>query len=371
MTALAVTGWAVLSSRGEGAATLTAALAAGGSPEDAGVVDVTGMYPEPLPTRTGHALAAFDVRTYLGRKGTTFLDRRSALAVVACGLALTESGLCVTPESAQRVGIALGTTWGSLKSMSDYTKESLLADRPYLVDPFLFPNTVMNCAAGQAAIRYGLKGVNATLAGGPLAFLNVLAYVSNVMRCGYADAMLAGAVEEFTPHTAWATSLVNAHQHPSTAGEGAAVFVLQPAALADAVCARRDAEILSVVTGFAPGGASGGQLSRGLESCLRQALTRAAVEPRDLAMIALCGDDGARQARWDALAGVIGDAPAREVAVRRITGECQAASGAMEMAMLLAMYAEDPRLDGRPAAIVDWTDAGGVGAAVIRGWSRR
>src|SRR6185369_14219525 len=140
------------------------------------------------------------VRDLLGRKGTSSFDRRSALAVVACGQAIEASDIRVDDTNRRRIGIVLGTSLGSLKSMNDYTQETLRYDRPYLVEPLLFPNTVMNCAAGQAAIRYGLKGINATVAGCELAFLHALRYSRNAFRCEYADALLIGAVEEFTPH---------------------------------------------------------------------------------------------------------------------------------------------------------------------------
>jgi 3-oxoacyl-[acyl-carrier-protein] synthase II len=330
------------------------------------------MYVERLPSLQAHALVDFNIKQLLGRKGTTFLDRRCALALVACDQAIEDSGINVDDENRHRVGIALGTTWGSMKSMCDYTRDTLTEERPYLVNPILFPNTVMNCAAGQAAIRYGLKGVNATLAGDQIAFLSVLRYVANVLRCSYADVILAGAVDEFTPHAAWATHLAASTETPLTAGEGAGVFVIQRRS--DATCAGRhfDAEVLSVVMGFVPGAEPSGGMTRALEGCIRSALRKANVRPEDLSAVATgeTGDDGRDRVEADALRCVLGNIPVERVPVKKALGECHAATGALQLAALLALHRDELSRDGRFSLITGWAPDGGIGAAVLRGWSR-
>lgn len=372
MTGLAVIGWGVLCSAGLGPNALAAALAHSRGSESNGGSDVSNLYAESLPSPTGHAMVDFNVRELLGRKGTSFLDRGSGLALVACGQALADSGLQVDDENRQRIGLILGTTCGSLKSMCDYTQETFVAERPYLVNPILFPNTVMNCAAGQAAIRYGLKGVNATLAGGQLAFLNSLRYAANILRRGYADVLLVGVVEEFTPHTAWATHLTKSASATINAGEGAAVFVIKRAGDDSFTGQHCDAEALSVVSGFSPGGESGGGMTAALEGCIRRALAKAQVEPKDVSLIASgeIGDKETDDSEAAALAAVFGDAPVERVFVKQAVGECQAASGGLQLGALLARHRDNPDRDGEFSLLTGVTRDGGVGAAVVRGWSR-
>ena len=224
--ALTITGYAALSRVGDGPAPLPAAA---GVPVPRGDAATAALYPQQLPAGHATAFAGFDVRGYLGRKGTSFYDRATALAVVACGQALRDAAVLVDEDTRGRVGVVLGTTLGSFKSTSDYSRETLVQERPYLVNPVLFPNTVMNCAAGQAAIRLGLRGINATITGGPLAFLNAVRYAVNAIGQGYVDTMLVGAVEEFTPHRAWAAHLLGGGTAAAPAGEGAAAFVVRAA----------------------------------------------------------------------------------------------------------------------------------------------
>ncbi len=379
---LAITGWSVLCSAGIGVDAFTGLLDAHGDGASR-APDVRGLYEDALPAATAHAFVDLNVRATLGRKNTTSLDRRTVLALIACRDALGDGGVRVDDETRHRIGVTLGTTWGSLKAMSDYTKESLLEDRPYLVEPARFPNTVMNCAAGQAAIWFGLKGVNATIAGGHLAFLNVIDYTANLLRCGYADTILAGAVEEFTPHNAWANDLTrgngtagasgsNGSNGSGLAGEAAAVFVIERADEARAAGRRIDADVLSVATGFAPGGAAGGRLRTSLAGCLRRALARAGVAPEAISVIVSsdASGDARESVEAGAVADVFGNAAPVRLAPRAIVGDCQAAMGAMQVASLLAWHRGRPARDGAVSLITGWTDDGGVGAAVVKGWNR-
>lgn len=370
MIPLAIGGWSVLSSAGIGRKSLVEPLKRG----QAGTRDygrkVDGLYQEPLPTATAHALVDFDVRQILGRKGTSALDRRSALAMVACGQALEDSGIHVDDSNKQRIGIVLGTTLGSLKSMNDYTRETLVEERPYLVNPLLFPNTVMNCAAGQAAIRYGLKGVNATLAGGDLAFMHVLRYSANLLRCSYADALLMGAVEEFTPHSAWATRLTKAAGAELPAGEGAAVFVTHQNGGGND--GKLDGEILSVTTGFTPCSEGSAGIARALEHAIRRTLADANISTADVTFIATAETGSAEEdcVEKQALTAIFGSQMPHRIAVKKLLGECHAATGALQLAALLTLHQENPDLDGRISLICSWMPDGGVGAAVLRGRSR-
>jgi 3-oxoacyl-[acyl-carrier-protein] synthase II len=353
---LAVTGWSVLCSAGIGVDAFSAALA-----DDRGgeghTHDVSALYDGALPLPTAHALPDLDVRKILGRKGTTTLDRRTALALIACRDALRDGRVRIDDETRSRVGVTLGTTWGSLKAMSDYTKETLLEDRPYVVEPARFPNTVMNCAAGQAAIWFHLKGVNATIAGGNLAFLNVLEYTANVLKHGYADTMLAGVVEEFTPHTAWASHLTRDVASRTAAGEAAGVFVVKRAERARDAGRAIDAEVLSVATGFAPGGRSGGRLCDTLERSVRRALARAGVDPAEVSLVATSDDaaSGAEDIEGTMLTRVFGDSPPERIAPKRWFGDCQAAIGGLQMGAILV----------RPHRHA----AGGGGVSLVSGWT--
>jgi 3-oxoacyl-[acyl-carrier-protein] synthase II len=374
MTAtLAITGWGVASPIGFGADEFAAGIAAGRD----GRTDVSEMFDdEPLPRPDAFAMTGFRAKDHLGRKGTTFLDRSTALAMVACGQAMADAGLEIDDDNTERTGLALGTTAGSVRSTSDYSKATFVEDKPYMINPLIFPNAVMNGAAGQSAIRYRLRGVNATLAGGPVAVLTALRYARSLIALDRVDTLLVGATEEFGPQVAWANEFaMREHGGDLPAGEGAAIFVVEDAAKVRAAGRTPDAEVLAVeVATHLPADENDPDVdfSPALAGCLRRALERAGCAPGDVHAVA-SAENGmpAKDAYEDrAITEVLGTTP-RRIRVKRQTGEALSASNALQLAALLSVHRGEESLDGAVSVLTSHTPDGVVGAAVLRGWSGR
>src|SRR5712691_2258998 len=240
---LAISGWGVISAIGIGPEAFGAALRAG----QCGCKRVEGGADGALPTDLACTVPEFEPARFLGPKGTRVMDRTTGLAVAATGMALAHSGVTITRENEDRVGMVLGTSNGSMRSTFEYTRETLGPGKPYLVSPELFPNTVMNCAAGQCAIWHNLKALNPTISGGRLAGVLALRYARRMLRSGYADLVLAGAVEEFCPELAWGSFLATASRTSDRAvlGEGAAIFALESRQAAEAAGRTPRAEVLA------------------------------------------------------------------------------------------------------------------------------
>ncbi len=362
MTGIVIAGWSAVTSAGIGVDAVRArvgraAVAAGPVPG----VALTGFCGEALPQPDGHLFAGLDVRAELGRKGTSSYDRATGLAVVCAQDALREASLAVTGSAAGRVGVALGTSMGSFRSTSDYSRETLTQHKPYLVNPVLFPNTVMNGAAGQVAIRFGLRGVNATIAGGALAFVNALRYACGVIDSGYADVMLTGAVEEFSPHRAWAQHLAG-RAAPAGMGEAAGLFVLAGPQAPDSLRDRPRGRVLGVATGFGPGGPA--DAARALTGCVRRVLRQADVAAVDVTAVLTTEAAPTDRREYDAAVAALGTAP-RRVTPAAMFGDCDAATSALGLAVLLA------RGDGEGTAALGLLTAlgpdGAVGAALVEG----
>ena len=360
MSGLVITGSGVVSAAGVGLDAVADVLAR----DEPALAEVADLYPGvPLPDPLGHANRDFDPRALLGRKGTTFMDRATAMAVVACGQALEDGQVAVDDTTRHRIGIALGTTTGSLRSSSDYSRETMVQERPYLVNPMLFPNTIMNCAAGQCAIRYGLRGVNSTVAGGRTGFLGALRYAANSLRRGYADVMLVGAAEEFTPHAAWAHHRLGRVGLP---GEASAVFVLQTTGSASG--GEPLVEVVSVVSAFRPGGGPVGPAAM-LAAVVRRALDRAQLRTHDVGMFAggEVPDAGGDEVEAEVVARVFGPSGVDRLRIRHLLGDCGAATGALHLAAFLARVRAGEDADRPVAVLANWSPDGSVAAAVVKG----
>ncbi|MFI8894973.1 beta-ketoacyl synthase N-terminal-like domain-containing protein [Streptomyces paradoxus] len=327
---------------------------------------VTGLGAEhgTTPDGVGCLVPAFDVRAVLGKKGTRSMDRVTGLAVTAAGALLDEAERNRAVGTGEGAAFALGTTTGSAQSMMDFTRDSLTGEQPFFVDPARFPNTVMNCAAGQSAIWYQLKGPNATIAGGRTAGLHALNYARRLLASGRARTVLCGAAEEFSPARAW----LEHHSGDGTRGttpplgEGCAMLLVEPHAPDDPAQPVL-AEILAVELGVV----LDGDPRPALVACLRSALRRTGVEPDRVAAVARSGAPGPHgAAEADAVREVLGAVEPADLTPTGLIGDTGAAAAAFQAAALLSYTADRPgESAGRIGLITSVDRTGTVGCALL------
>jgi 3-oxoacyl-[acyl-carrier-protein] synthase II len=366
-----ITGVGVVSPLGESLAELHEALCGGRT----AVAEIESFERDGLPSRLGAALPAFDERRHFGDRNFRPLDRTGRLAAAAAGLALADAGWPPPAERAAafaaaglpggEVGLVLGTTFGSVHTISEFDRRALTAGPSY-VKPLDFANSVINAAAGQTAIWHALLGVNSTLSGGPSVGLTALAYAADLVATGRADVLLAGGAEELcyesflgyartgrtAGHGGGAPCAVpfDARRNGFAPGEGAALLVLE----AEEVARARGARVLAVVAGhgsaFDP---SRGRDEAGAATAVARAaaaaLADAGVAAADLAFVSASADGSPAGDRAEArgLAAALGRAAATlpATAVKGALGEPLGAGGAFQAAALVATLG-DGRLPG-------------------------
>lgn len=329
---------------------------------------VTGLGPEHgvTPDGVGCVVPDFDVRKVLGKKGTRSMDRVTGLAVTAAGALLDDTERNRAVGTGEGAAFALGTTTGSAQSMTDFTRDSFTSEQPFFVDPARFPNTVMNCAAGQSAIWYQLKGPNATIAGGRTAGLHALNYARRLLAAERARTVLCGAAEEFSQTRAWlehrsAKPAVDGDEVPPL-GEGCAMFLVEPRASADPEQPVL-AEVIAVELGVVLDGDSGSALT----TCLRSVLRRAGVDPAEVVAVARSGAPGREgSAEAQAVREVFGAQAPEDLTPTGLIGDTGAAAAAFQIAALLSYAADRPEaVAGRIGVITSVDRAGSVGCALL------
>ncbi|MFC8666667.1 beta-ketoacyl synthase N-terminal-like domain-containing protein [Streptomyces sp. NPDC057199] len=353
---LVVSGWSTASPYGLGAEAFAAGVG-GDRCAVRGAEDAADLGPY---ERAGR-IPDFDVRAILGRKGTRAMDRATALAVTTAGMLLESAGSGLAGDDPEAVGMVLGTGHGSVQSIMDFTRDSLRGDKPFHVDPALFPNTVMNRAAGQSAIWHTLRGPNTTVAGGAPTGLLALNYAARLLRQGHCEAVLCGAVEEFSTERAWleyrARTGSPSRQPTGPLGEGCALFLLESLGRA-AAHGRTPLASLSgsrFIAFTAP--------ERARDAVARaatEALKEADVRPEDVALLVPSDSGGPLGAREDAaLADLFGEHRPPRLRLRRLVGDCGAASASFQLAAALTAG------DG-PVLVTSVDPDGQTGAVVLR-----
>jgi len=149
----------------------------------------------PLMCHKGGEVVRFDAARFLGQKGLKYLDRSTQLLASATALALADAQLPVQSTHELEIGLAVGTAFGSLESISGFDQEAL-KEGPRYVNPMAFPKTVINSPAGHTAIKFGLTGLNATISAGCVSSLQAINYAVDCIQSEQADILLAGGVEE-------------------------------------------------------------------------------------------------------------------------------------------------------------------------------
>jgi 3-oxoacyl-[acyl-carrier-protein] synthase II len=336
MTGVVISAWSALSPFGHGRIAFSSGVRAGRPVAPVSTQDDWGA-------AAARVVPGFDIVEQLGRKGTSSMDRASALAVATLrGLQGDEAG-SVLPDP--RTGVVLGTTSGSTRTQFEFTRDSLTRRRPYFVNPAQMPFALMNSAAAQCASWHGLTGPNSTIAAGRVSGPAVLRYASRLLRTGRASSVFAGAVEEHSG----ARELLEQGQ---PLGEACGLFFLQTAAAGNRAAL---AEVVALTTGF-------GEPRRALAECLRRAM--AGREPADVWGFASTGGTPAeseveREAA-DEVLGRIGTV----VHPGRLVGDTGAASGVLGVAALLAMAEGDAGARGR-LAVTTSVDRNGMAGCVV------
>ncbi|MFD0026850.1 beta-ketoacyl synthase N-terminal-like domain-containing protein [Streptomyces sp. NPDC127172] len=348
---LYVTGAGVVSAAGYGLAPLGELLIEQGEVEKSPVGEDADAYP-PRPVRAVHG---FDVKAHLGRKGTKYLDRLTSFGLVACKEVLEGAEV-----SGGRTGVVLATNTGSVSTHSSLLYDTLTLEKPYLVNPGQFPNTVMNSTSGQIAIRNGLRGLNATVAGGQTASLLAFRHARLALGLGRAERLLVGGVEELSAPAAWAWHRTGVLREDAALGEGAAVFTVQQDPAEGAL-----AELLACEVRFTP---DPRQYAEGLANAVSRALDRSGVRPGEVSAVSLgaAHHRGLERIEERGVRAALGGELPRAVRVADVLGETYSASGALQLAALLALWQAEPPASPVTALVTSVGRDGNAAALVVR-----
>lgn len=297
-------------------------------------------------------IADFDPLPFLGKKGLRDLDRSTRLICSAAKLAIDDSGIEVTEDNTHTIGVSIGTTFGSLHSISQFDRSGLI-DGPRLVNPSHFPNTVINSPASQVSIRFKIKGFNTTISTGFCASLDAISYAADFIKLNRADVVLAGGVEELCEETfllfhnldylsgmngaAPCCRPFDARRNGTILSEGAAVLVLESEAHAIKRGAAPLARVLGCGNAFdTAADRNFNHTGQGLKNAIISAFQDADLAPDAIDYVCACSNAtrGLDRMETNAIKEIFG-ACASSVpvsAIKSMIGETFSASGALSLA---------------------------------------
>jgi 3-oxoacyl-[acyl-carrier-protein] synthase II len=136
----------------------------------------------------------FDPFKFIEKKEVKKMARFIHFAIAASDEALAMSGLKITPENAEMVGVHIGSGIGGF-DVIEREHTNLMEGGPRKISPFFIPAAIINLAAGQVSMRYGAKGPNEATATACTTSAHSVGDSFRIIQHGDADVMIAGGSE--------------------------------------------------------------------------------------------------------------------------------------------------------------------------------
>ena len=131
---------------------------------------------------------------FVEKKDVKKMDIFIQYAIAASQFAMDDSGLVVTPDNADRIGVFIASGIGGFSTI-EREHRALLEGGPRKISPFFIPSAIINLASGQVSIRFGAKGPNSATCTACSASAHAIGDAFEIIKRGDADAMIAGGSE--------------------------------------------------------------------------------------------------------------------------------------------------------------------------------
>jgi 3-oxoacyl-[acyl-carrier-protein] synthase II len=343
-----VTGLGCVSPVGNNVEETWNALLAGKS----GAAPITAFDASVHKTKFAAEVKGFDGAAMFGAREARKMDRFTQFASAATLEAIAQANLKIDDSNRDRIGILIGSGIGGIITMLE--QYDLMRERgPDRVSPFLIPMMISDGAAGNIAIRIGVRGPNMALATACASGTNALGEAAEMIRRDAADVMIAGASEASINALAMAgmnsmTALSTRNDAPQKAsrpfdgnrdgfvmGEGSGILILESLEYARA----RGAQILCEFNGYGTTDdayhiSAPAENGAGAANSMRLALKDAGLNPEDIGYINAHGTSTPLNDKSEtaAIKAVFGE-QAYNIPVsstKSMTGHLLGASGAVE-----------------------------------------
>jgi 3-oxoacyl-[acyl-carrier-protein] synthase II len=296
----------------------------------------------------------FNPEVWFEKKQAKNLDAFVQYAVAAAEIAWKNSGLSITEENANRVGVITGCGMGGLPTIEEY--HSILQRKgPRKITPFFIPRVIPNMPSGHISMRIGCKGPNLTQTTACAAGTHAVGEAFRHIVYGDCDIAITGGTESvICPLAVGGFSAMKAlstrNDDPATASrpfdvdrdgfvisEGSGMMVLEELESAQ----KRGATIYAEIIGYGQSSdayhiAAPPEDGEGAARCMAAALRDARLNPEDIDYINAHGTSTPLNDKCEtqAIKTVFGDHAYKMMisSTKSMTGHMLGAAGGIEAA---------------------------------------
>jgi 3-oxoacyl-[acyl-carrier-protein] synthase II len=317
-----------------------------------GIGPITRFDTNGFDTKIAAEVKDFSPELFIDKKEIKKTDLFIQYAVGAAHEAIEDSGLQITGENADRIGVIVGTGLGGLPTLEKYHR-ILLEKGPSRISPFFIPMLIANLASGHIAIRFGAKGPNTCVVTACATGAHCIGDAFRAIQYGDADAIIAGGTEaNIAPLTIGGFNAMKAlstrndepqkacrpfekHRDGFVVAEGAGIVILEELEFA----LKRGARIYGEIVGYGYTGdahhiTAPSPDGDGAARCMRMAIKDAGLQPEEVDYINAHGTSTSLNDKTETLAikTVFGEYAKRipVSATKSMTGHLLGAAGSTE-----------------------------------------
>ena len=160
-----------------------------------GIGLITRFDTSDFPVKIAGEVKNFNPEDYIqDKKEIKKMDTFLHYALAAGGMAVKSSGLEITEQNAERVGVMVGAAIGGLTTIEKY-HEIYLKGGPKKISPFFIPMVIINLAPGHISMYFGCKGPNSSAVTACATANHSIGTAFRTIQRGDADAMITGGAE--------------------------------------------------------------------------------------------------------------------------------------------------------------------------------
>ena len=185
-----ITGLGVVTSLSQDVNDLFQRLLAG----ESGIHELKIVDRDRFKVKIGGDVYNWDPSADISNKEAKRLDRFSQFGLVAGIRAVEDSGLQFDSEDVRKCGVILGSGIGGLTEIENQV-ERLLYKGPDRVSALTIPKLMLNAAGGNISIRYGLRGINYSVATACASANNAMGNAFQCVQAGVCDVVVTGGTE--------------------------------------------------------------------------------------------------------------------------------------------------------------------------------
>ena len=284
-----------------------------------GIDTIKQFDPSYLKAKLAAEVKNYNPDDHFDKKVSKRLDKFSQFAMVAAKEAMEDSKIDMSKINPERFGIIIGSGIGGFHTITN--QHSVLLEKgPDRISPMFIPSSILNMAAGNIAIEYGLKGESYAITSACATGTHVIGEAYRAIKHGYEDMMMAGGTEASTIPLAIAgfinikalnTGLDKARasipfdkeRSGFVLGEGSAILILEELEHAK----KRNAKIYAEIVGYGATSdayhiTSPSPDGEGASRAMKLAMEEAGASPKDITYINAHGTGTPLNDKYETLA---------------------------------------------------------------------